>query len=223
MKNLILLFTCFLAVESKAAIQRYFRDGKFPTQKMIEYQLFENVSIASDTNILNAHAGPTSASATTVTSFVAQPDLARTLWLTPNGSGGDIGAACSITVNGTNHFSESISETWAFTENSSSSRAGTYAFLTVSSVVFAANCEDGAFGTTWSLGYGDKLGIKRCMDQSGHFLFSTLAGSKEGTAPTLVVDANEVEKNTVDFAGTFTGSNDFELFFFQNYGCVPTP
>lgn len=224
MKNLILLLVLFVfsnALEA-ANIARLNQDAKLPTQQMVEKQSFANVIAAGTANVLSANAGNTGAGAVTVTSFVAQPDVARNLVVTPGGTTNDV-AACSVTVLGTNNIGQSISEAFAFSANASTATTGSKAFLTVTGVVFPAGCEDSPYGATWSIGYGEKLGVKRCMDSAGHILFSTLNGSKEGTAPTMAVDSDELEKNTADFNGTMNGSNDFELFFFQNFNsnCFP--
>lgn len=221
MKSLFLLLVLFVFCNSieAANIKRFFQDAKLPTQQMVEKQSFSNVIAAGTADILSANAGNTGAGAVTVSTFVAQPDVARNLVITPGGTTNDV-AACSVTVLGTNYNSQAISESFDFTANQSSATTGSKAFLTVTSVVFPAGCEDSPYGATWSIGYGEKLGVKKCMEYAGNILFSTLNGSKEGTAPTMTVDADELEKNTADFNGTMNGSNDFELFFFQNYGCL---
>lgn len=224
MKNLFLLIAFFVFCSSieAANVRRWFQDARLPSQQMVEKQTFTNPTAAGTADILSANAGNTGAGAVTVTTFVAQPDVARNLVITPGGTTNDI-AACTIRVRGANIHGVASLEDFVFTANQSSAVTGTNAFLTVTSVVFPAGCEDSAYGATWSIGYGEKLGLKRCADSAGHFLFSTLNGAKEGTAPTMAVDNNEVEKNTVDFNGAMNGSNDFEFFFFQNYteNCFP--
>jgi hypothetical protein len=124
-----------------------------------------------------------------------------------------------IVVAGTNYNGQSISENFTFAADASTAQTGSKAFKTISSVTFPANCESGSFAATWSIGYGEKIGIKHCLDQAGHIVFSTLNGAKEGTAPTMAVNATAVESNTADYNGTMNGSNDFELFYFQNFRC----
>lgn len=187
---------------------------------MTETQTFTNPAAAGSADVLSGNAGNTSAAAATVTTFVAQPDVPRNLVITPGTSTVDV-AACTVVVAGTNIFGNSMTENFTFTNNQSAAKGGASAFKTVTSVTFPANCEDGAFAATWSVGYGESLGVKRCMTNGGDFLFSLLNGSKEATAPTMTVDADEVEKNTADFNGTMNGSNDFTLYFFQNYSCSP--
>ena len=221
MRKQILILTAIAALFSSAAYavpQRVFQDLKLPTQKMIERQAFTNPAAAGSADILSGFAGGTSQSSTSTSTFLAQPDVARNIVVTPGGTTGDI-EACNIQVFGTNYGNDPINEVFSFTPDQSSAITGTKAFKTITSAGWYQNCESGSFGATWSIGYGEKLGLKNCMDQAGHIFFSTLNGSKEGTAPTMAVDSDEMEKNTSDFNGTMNGSNDFELFYIQNFRC----
>lgn len=213
--------TCLTLVgfNAEAAVRPYYQDIKLPTQKMIEFQAIENPAAASTSNALLNSAGATSAAAATISSFLAQPDVPRNLVLTPTGTTTDV-EACNVVASGTDINSNAITETLAFSANASSATTGNKAFKTITSLAFPANCESGSFGATWSLGYGEKLGVKRCMDKAGHILFSTLNGAKEATAPTMAADASVVSLNTADYNGAMNGSNDFELFFMQNFRCT---
>jgi hypothetical protein len=93
----------------------------------------------------------------------------------------------------------------------------------MTSIALPAACEDSPYGATWSVGFGEKLGLKRCLGQAGHVVMSTVAGAFESTRPTIANDTANIEGNTADFNGTMDGSNDFEIFFFQNYAqsCFP--
>lgn len=194
------------------------RDAKFPTQQMVEKQSFTN-PIASNTSTLASNkAGATSAAIATLSSFDSQPDMARNIIVTPGGTTGDV-ENCDIVVAGTNIFGSNISETFSFLANATGSVTGTKAFKTLTSVTFPADCESGGFAAQWNFGPGEKLGVKRCMANAGDIFFSLLNGSKEATAPTMAVDSDEVEKNTSDFNGAMNGSNDFDLYFMQNFGC----
>jgi hypothetical protein len=219
-----LFFVTVLTLVSTPAFalnyHRVFQDMKLPTQQMIEKQTIENPAAAGTTDVLSGHAGATSAAAATVTSFVAQPDVPRNLVITPGGTTTDV-EECNVVVTGTNFFGQSITETFAFAANASSATTGSKAFKTVTSIAFPANCESGGFAATWSVGYGEKLGLKRCMDSAGHSVMSTVGGAYESTRATMAADADEIEKNTADFNGTMNGSNDFEIFFFQNFRCLP--
>jgi hypothetical protein len=213
----VLLFASFSA---SAAIRPYYQDIKLPTQQVVEKQTISDPAAAGTTDMLSAFAGATSAAAVTRTTFVAQPDVPRNLVITPGGTTTDV-EACTVVVNGTNFFGTAISENFAFLANASTATTGAKAFKTVTSVVFPANCESGGFAATWDMGFGEKLGLKRCMDAAGHLLMSTVAGAYEATRPTVTASATAVESNTADFNGTMNGANDFEAFFFQNFRCNP--
>jgi hypothetical protein len=225
MKNFINLILCmvlfsFAVTANSAPVRRLYQDVKLPTQQVMEKFTIENPAAAGTTEVLSGSDGPSSASATSVSTFVAQPDVPRNLVITPGGTTADV-AACTITVTGTNYFGTAITEDFTFLDNASSATTGSKAFKTVSSVAWAASCEDSPFGATWSIGYGEKLGLNRCMTYAGHFVFSTVAGAYESTRATVAANATGVESNTADFNGTMNGSNDFEAFFIQNFRCFP--
>lgn len=221
MKCIILTVFLLISAQSFAApVKRFFQDGKLPTQELIERQSFTNPEVAAANDILSANAGNTSAAAATVSTFVAQPDLPRSITITPAGTTADV-ASCSVVVSGTNFYGESISESFAFAANASTVTVGSKAFKTVSSVLFPAACEDTPFGATWSVGYGEKLGLKRCMGQAGDAILSTVAGVFESTRATVAVNATAIESNTADFNGTMDGAADFDLLFIQNFRCFP--
>lgn len=212
------LIAMLTATTANAAIRPYYQDIKLPTQKVVERQQLTNILQAGSTTALSAYAGNTSTAAVTVTSFTNQPDVPRNVVITPGGTTNDV-AACTIVVNGTNYLNEAISEDFAFSANASSATTGNKAFKTITSVVFPANCEDSPFGATWTVAYGTKIGFKRCMDASGHVI-QALEDGVLATRPTLVADADEVEKNTAVFSTAPDGVHDYELLFLQNYRCL---
>lgn len=221
MRNLISIFLLVAFIQTADAYVRPYRlDFKPATQQMIEKQTITDPAAAGTNEVLDANAGNTSAAAATVTTLAAQPDVPRNLVITPGSTTADV-AACDVVVNGTDFHGDSISETFTFAENASTATTGSYAFKSVTSIVFPAACEDTPFGATWSVGYGEKLGLKRCMDYAGHLIQSTVGGAYESTRATVVADADEIEKNTIDFNGTMNGANDFEVFFIQNFRCLP--
>jgi len=215
---LAIIFAALMAEAVPLRVER--RDMKLATQQLIEKQTFTNPAAAGTADVLSAHAGATSAAVATASTFVAQPDVPRNLVITPGGTTTDI-EACTVTVAGTNIFGQTITEGFAFAANASSATTGAKAFKTVTSVSWAADCESGGFAATWSVGYGEKIGMQRCMESAGHLVFSTVAGAYETTRATVTADADEVEKNTLDFNGTMNGSNDFEAFYLQNFRCFP--
>ena len=217
----ILTLALVLGLDAHAApVKRFFQDAKLPTQQLVEKQTITDPAAAGSTNVLSANAGNTSTAAASATTFLAQPDVPRNLSITPGGTTADV-AACTVTVTGTDYFGRTLSEGFAFLANASTATVGSKAFKTVSSVSFPANCEDSPFTATWSVGFGEKLGLKRCLANAGNVLMSTVAGAYESTRPTVAANVSQVSGNTADFNGTMNGSNDFEIFFFQNYGCFP--
>ncbi len=216
---MILMVTGFIAVPAYAWIRRLDSDVKPATQQMTEKQTFTTHLAATTNTTLSGNAGATSAAAATVTTFAGQPDSPRNLVITPGGTTGDV-ESCVIVVNGTNIKNAAISENFTFAADANTAQTGSKAFKTVTSVVFPANCESGGFAATWSVGLGEKIGLKNCLDQAGHIFFSTLNGAKEATAPTMAASSTAVESNTADFNGTMNGTNDFELFYIQNYRCL---
>lgn len=130
----------------------------------------------------------------------AQPPCPRTIVATPGGTGGDIGAV-SVIVYGTNINDEPISESLpAFTVNNTGAKTGVKAFKTITSVFLPSH--DGV-GATVSLGYSDALGVP-FMFSKKPYIRATLDGAIEN-APTVTVDADEIEKNTVDLASSLNG------------------
>lgn len=148
--------------------------------------------VASTTGV---HAAVTdNGSPQTITTGITNPATPRVLTATAGGTAGDI-KAIQVVVNGTNYLDEEISETLpAFTENSAGTVTGTKAFKTVTSYTIPAH--DGT-GATTALGFSDKLGLPVCLTENT-VVCAHLGGVREGTAPTVTVDADEIEKNTVD-------------------------
>lgn len=214
--SFILLFFLFFASLSFGAPKRLFQDIKLPSQQMIEKQSITNPAAAGLSDVLNANAGVTGAAAATISSFVADPDVPRAIQLSIAGTAADIGT-CTATLSGTNFKGASITEDFSITANTAETLQGSKAFKTITSLALPAACEDSPYGATWSLGYSEKLGLSKCMDYAGHVLFSTVAGAYESTRATVTADADEIEKNVADFNGTMNGSNDFEIFFIQNF------
>lgn len=209
----IMLFSCEVFATS-LRVER--RDMKLASQQLIEKQTLTTPILADDDRLLVDNASSDSV-VTTVTTFLAQPDVCRNITITPGGTTASV-PADDVTVTGTNAIGATISEDITLTENGASLVSGTYAFCTVTSIVLPI--QDGA-GATYDIGVGDVLGLKRCMDVKGHLIFATFDGAYEGTRPTCLADVDEVHKNTCDIDGTLDGAKDVELFFIQNFRCLP--
>lgn len=219
-KNFKISVLILAALAVGAWVKPMYHDVKLATQAVMERQSIIDADAAGSADVLSGNAGATSAAVATVSSFVAQPDVPRNLVITPGTSTPDVGA-CTIVVAGLNIYGRAITEDFAFSADASSATTGAKAFKSVSSITFPANCETTPFAATWSVGYGEKLGLNHCLDYAGDWVFSEIGGAYEATRATVVADADEVEKNTADFNGTMTGSADFLAHFIQNFRCNP--
>jgi hypothetical protein len=218
MKHYIFFFVFFLTVFSLAAVKPQAQDTKLPTQAMLEHQVFGAPAASSATTALNANAGPTSAALKVVSTFAAQPDVARNIVVTPGGTTTDV-EACVVTVAGTNFKGVAITETFTFIADQSTAVTGNKAFKSITSVSWPANCESGGFAATWSVGIGSKIGLKNCLASAGDWAWSKVAGAYEATRATVAVNASAVESNTAIFNGVLNGSNVFDAYFVQNFRC----
>jgi hypothetical protein len=212
---LTLLFTMF-AVCANAYVVPTQRDIKPASQAMLEYQRVA-VPVIANTTRVKALTATSASVTTTITTFAAQPDVPRNLTVTTGGTTADCKAA-NVTISGTNFFGRSISETFAIADNQAGSTAGAKAFKTVTSVSIPA--QDGA-GCTYSVGVGDALGLKRCMKQAGDVAWAVFNGAYESTRPTCLASASAVESNTCDINGTLDGAKNVDLYFVQNFACLP--
>lgn len=213
----LFLFTTFLLVflDAHAAYKVYSLDAKFPQQKLFDYQKMQAPVAADDNGVLDDSAGDISGAAVTVSSFLAQPDMARNIVVTPGGTTADV-AAGNVVVTGTDIRGKVISESFAFLANASTAVVGVKAFRTVTSIVFPI--EDSPYGATWDVGWGDKLGLNRCLDGSGWFI-KGMVDDVALTGATVVADASVISSNTMTPNPVADGSRVFELLYVQNYRC----
>jgi len=218
LKFVFALIFSLVAVNATAYTKRQAYDLKLPTQAMLEKQSFGTPVVAAAGTLGTGLTGSTSAAARVVTSGFTQPDVPRNISMTPTGTTGDV-EACIITLTGTNIKGAVITETLTFVADASTIQSGNKAFKTLTSISFPASCESGTFAATWSVGVGEKLGLKGCMAVAGDWAWSHVAGAYEATRATVAADVDEVEKNTADFNGTMNGSNAFVAYFVQNFAC----
>lgn len=219
---LCLLIMSLSGIAQAAPVRRLYQDVKLPTQSVLERQTVVAPLLSTGTRILSANAGPTSAAAATVTSFAAQPDVARNLVITAGTSAGSLNT-CAVTVTGTNILGASINEVFNFVASTLSTQTGSKAFKTVTSVAWAAACEvagAGSYSTTWNVGTGSKLGLRHCMAKAGDFFHAEFNGIKEVTAPTIAASASAVGSNTATLNSALDGS-DVILYYVQNFACFP--
>lgn len=215
-KWIFLLITLFCTnAISNAAIQPNYRDIKLPTQQMIELQTVVAPAAASAT-VMKALTATSNSVTTNISTFLAQPDVARNIVLTTGGTTASCGPVTAV-VTGTNILGASISENFTITSAQNGATTGAKAFASVSNVALPAMQSTGC---TVSVGVGTKLGMKRCMASAAYFNHAAIGGVKEATAPTVVASASAVESNTATLSTTLNGT-DVLLFFMQNFQCLP--
>lgn len=134
---------------------------------------------------------------TAVTVGITQPDVPRVLTV----KGNDANVTGNVTIEGTNADGAEISEVIAL--NAANLVTGTKAFATVTRITLphyaVANTERVRVGT------GAKLGLPVCLTRNT-VLRAFLGGALEAVAPTVTVDADELEKNTVSLNSALNGS-----------------
>lgn len=131
-----------------------------------------------------------------VTTGITDPDVPRSI----NVKGNQAGIGGDLVIEGTNYNNEAISET--YTLNGTSEVVGSKAFKTVTKITVPV--KNGA-GDTVVVGRGNKLGLHQALSAAGQVLFCTL--NRAIQAPTVAVDATDIESNTVDLsAGTYNGT-----------------
>lgn len=165
-------------------------------------------AVAADPDRLLTATATSDSVATTVTSFLAQPDFPRNITITPGGTTDDV-AGDDVVVTGTNIRGETITENITMTENGSTLVAGSKAFATVTSIVFPV--QDGA-AATFIVGVGDKLGLDRMMD-ADHVISTTVAGTQETTRPTVAYSNTAIESNTLDPNTALDGAKDVIAYY----------
>ncbi len=109
----------------------------------------------------------------------------------------------TITVAGTNINDEAITE--VITPTDGGTTQGVKAFKSVTSVTGAGWVVDTGNDTV-VVGFGDKLGLP-FFGTVNTVLAAAIDGVREGTLPTVVRDADEIEKNTVELDSALDGSD----------------
>lgn len=165
-------------------------------------------AVAIDADRLKNDLATSNSVITTVTTFLAQPDFARQITITPGGTTASVPAG-DVTITGTNIRDEVITDVVTFAANATDAGATTKAFKTVTSMVFPI--QDGA-GATYDVGVNDALGLDRCMS-ANEVLRATMDGAIEATLPTVTFDTNEVEKNTATPNTALNAALDLALVY----------
>jgi len=137
-----------------------------------------------------------------VTTGITNPDVPRNVTATSGGTAGDI-KAIQVIVAGTNAEGVAITETLPiFTVNTATTVVGSKAFATVTSITIPAH--DGT-GATTAVGLGAKVGLGDRLSVDT-VLAAHLAGTREGTRPTVAVSSSAIESNTVTLNSALAGT-----------------
>jgi hypothetical protein len=124
-----------------------------------------------------------------ISTLIIQPTTPRCLSVT----GGKLEEVGVVTIYGTNINDDPISE--GLTLNGTTKVLGAKAFKTVTHILYPARTQ----GTTptVTVGDSDKLGLPLCLPATACVYAHYDAGVLEDSAPTVTVDADEIEKNTM--------------------------
>lgn len=141
---------------------------------------------------------------TIVTTFVAQPDIARGLTFTPSASA-DAG---NILVEGTDIAGNVITESIA--TSTTNAVVSVYAYKTVTKITFP---KDDNATLVWDTGWGDKLGIP-LKGATKPLALEYDDGVLQTTVGTLTVDATTLAKNMYDPQGTLDAESAIKLVVF---------
>jgi hypothetical protein len=216
MKTILLLFSIITMffMSNAHAIHRLPQDIKLPSQKVLEYEIISNAAALDDNSILNDSTGAGAAASVTVSSFLAQPDLPRNILVTPVVTTADVKAG-NVTVSGTDAKGGLISETFAFLANASTAVVGAKAFKSVTSIVFPQ--EDSPYGAKWDVGWGDKLGLDKCMDSTAFVIKAFISATTETI--TATASASTLASNGFTPTNVPDGALDYEILYVQNFRC----
>lgn len=176
-------------------------------------------ALATDADRLLNDQATSNTVVTAVTSFLAQPDFARQITVTPGGTTASVPAG-DVTIVGTNIRGEVISDVVTFLANASTVGATTKAFKTVTSITFPV--QDGA-GATYDVGINDALGLDRCMT-ADEVQSASMDGTFEATRPTVTYHVSDVSKNTVTPNTALNAAKDLRVVYIatEKTGSVAT-
>jgi len=148
-------------------------------------------------NAILADTAMAAATPTEVLVFAGQPDVPRSLTV----KGNDANVTGNVTIEGLDADGRAISEVIAL--NAANVVNGTKAFAEVTKITLpdynVANTERVRVGT------GAKLGLPVCLDRNT-VIAAFLGGAREAVAPTVTVDVDELEKNTVALNSALNGA-----------------
>lgn len=214
----LLALTMSTAAFANGPWYRSFQDYKFPTQAILEHYSWGSPIVATAAQLVSGGTLTTS-QANTLSTFAHQPDYPRNVTITPTGTTANVGA-CTAVVSGTNIYGKAITENFSISSTQSTATTGNKAFASLTSVLFPSACTTGS-GVTVNVGVGSKLGIIRCADDAGKYVFSEFNLAYETTRGTFATNATAVESNTFAPNGTMDGTKQVDLYYVENFRCYP--
>lgn len=164
-------------------------------------------ALAADSDGMKDGAATSATAITTISTFLRQPDWPRNIVVVVAATTAADIAAGNIVVTGLNFADEVITETHAVTADTAGTFTGTKAFKTVTSV--AVPIQDGA-SVTVDVGWGVIFGLPYKLYADELVILKLF--NKAVDAATVVADATDIAKNTVDMAGTPDGAKDIDLY-----------
>jgi hypothetical protein len=188
-----------------------YQGDQYQTTKGYHVQDSWTDTATASTTLLKTGAATSASVTTTVTTFDAQPDVARNIVITPGGTTADVPAG-DVVVTGTNIRGETITESFTFAANASTVTTGSKAFKTVTSVLFPI--QDGA-AATYDIGTGVKLGLSRKMN-ADNYINGNVDGTYEATRATVAYSSSVIESNTVTFNTAPNASRDQKANYISN-------
>lgn len=136
--------------------------------------------------------------AQTITEGITDPDVPRNIKIKANAAG----VTGDVVIHGTNINDDAISETIAL--NGNTEVQGNKAFKTITSIELPPETNAGT--DTVSIGVANKLGLPYKLSLNT-VLKAYRDGALEGTAPTVTVDPDNIENNTVLLNSALNGTD----------------
>lgn len=172
--------------------------------------VYSETPIAADADIILNDQATSNSAVTTVTTFLAQPDVPRTIVVTPGGTTADVPAG-DVTLTGTNACGEVITEALTFLANATGAQTSTKAFKTLTSIAFPV--QDGA-AATYDVGVGAALGLAHVLYAAAQATVKTLDAAAESGSFSLNAD---VAKCLYTPSGTLDGTKRLRLWYFVGH------
>lgn len=133
----------------------------------------------------------------TITEGITDPDVPRNVRIK-----GSADVTGDVVINGTNINDDAISETLAL--NGTTEVEGDLAFKTITSIELPVQATENA--DTVQVGTANKLGLPYKLSLNT-VLKAYRNSGLEASAPTVTVDADDLEKNTIELSSALNGTN----------------